>query len=314
MLFSSLTFIFVFLPLCLICYYIVPKCHKNYILLVFSFIFYAWGEPKAFLIMLIVIFINYIFALDIEEKPNLKKLFLVLDLVMNFGLLFYFKYFDFAINCLNRVMNKEYNLLHIVLPIGISFYIFQAVSYTIDVYRSSCKAQKNIIKLALYISFFPQLIAGPIVKYHDIERQISERTVTVKTFAEGAKRFILGLAKKVLIANNVAIFTDKVFDSFLNMSPGGLWLGALTYSLQIYYDFSGYSDMALGLGKIFGFDYPENFNYPYISTSITEFWRRWHISLSTWFKEYVYIPLGGNRCSKYRQIFNIFVVFLITGI
>lgn len=314
MLFSSLTFIFVFLPLVLLCYYLSPDRLKNYVLLLFSFVFYAWGEPKAFFIMLAVIGVNYIFALEIEKRRNLRTLFLVLDLVFSFGFLFYFKYIDFTITTINRVFHQQLSLLNVALPIGISFFIFQAVSYAIDVYRGDCKVQKNPFKLALYISFFPQLVAGPIVKYHDIEAQLNSRTVTAESFASGAKRFLIGLTKKVFVANTVALVADKVFDSFLQVDIPSLWIGALCYSLQIYYDFSGYSDMAIGLGKMFGFKFLENFNYPYISSSITEFWRRWHISLSTWFKEYVYISLGGNRCSKTRTVFNLFVVFLLTGI
>ncbi len=317
MVFSSLTFIYVFLPLTLLCYYLSPVKAKNYVLLFFSFCFYAWGEPKAFFVMLAVILLNYCFSLFIsrfDDNRTARTMLLALDLIGNLGILFYFKYIDFTIKTFNHFFNRDIGLLNIALPIGISFFIFQALSYTIDVFRKDCEVQKNPFKLALYISLFPQLIAGPIVKYHDIELQIDNRHIGISDFSAGIRRFILGLGKKVLIANICASVVDDVFSSFLEVNSLTLWVGALAYSLQIYYDFSGYSDMAIGLGKMFGFTFLENFNYPYISSSITEFWRRWHISLSTWFKEYVYIPLGGNRCSKVRNLFNIFVVFLLTGI
>lgn len=317
MLFSSLVFLFVFLPLVLLFYYILPKKFRNYELLFFSFIFYAWGEPRAFFVMLAIIFINYVFAIAVEKnhgRINAKRFLLAVCIVLNLGTLFYFKYLDFAVSMVNKVMKNEIPLFHIALPIGISFFIFQALSYTVDVFRNQCGAQKNPLKLALYVSLFPQLIAGPIVKYHDVAGQIDSRSVSLESFYAGVKRFIYGLSKKVLIANSTAYVADSVFSNYELASAGSLWIGILCYSLQIYYDFSGYSDMAIGLGKMFGFDFLENFNYPYISSSITEFWRRWHISLSTWFKEYVYIPLGGNRVSKKRNVFNVFVVFLLTGI
>ncbi len=314
MIFSSVTFLFVFLPLVLFFYYISAENIKNYVLLFFSFAFYAWGEPKAFFIMLSIIIINYFFALLIQCGGKCSALFLIIDLLLCFSFLFYFKYFDFAIRIFDRVSRKNIPLFNIALPIGISFYIFQAVSYTIDVFRKECSTQKNPLKLALYISFFPQLIAGPIVKYHEIEKQLDTRKISLPSFASGTRRFIYGLAKKTLIANTAATVADSIFFDAMGSDIPSLWIGAFAYSLQIYFDFSGYSDMALGLGKMFGFSFPENFNYPYISSSITEFWRRWHISLSTWFKEYVYIPLGGNRVSKARTVLNIFIVFLLTGL
>lgn len=317
MLFSSIVFLFVFLPLVLLFYYILPKKFRNYELLFFSFVFYAWGEPKAFFVMLAIVFINYVFAIAIECRKDsvaVNKILLAVCIALNLGTLFYFKYLDFAISIVNKVMRRDIPFYHIALPIGISFFIFQALSYTVDVFRKQCVAQKNPLKLALYVSLFPQLIAGPIVKYHDVADQIDNRCVSLESFYSGIKRFIYGLAKKVLIANSTAYIADNVFNNYELVSTGSLWIGIICYSLQIYYDFSGYSDMAIGLGKMFGFDFLENFNYPYISSSITEFWRRWHISLSTWFKEYVYIPLGGNRVSKLRNVFNVFVVFLLTGV
>ena len=317
MLFSSIVFLFVFLPLVLLFYYILPKKFRNYELLFFSFVFYAWGEPKAFFVMLAIVFINYVFAIAIECRKDsvaVNKILLAVCIALNLGTLFYFKYLDFAISIVNKVMRRDIPFYHIALPIGISFFIFQALSYTVDVFRKQCAAQKNPLKLALYVSLFPQLIAGPIVKYHDVADQIDNRCVSLESFYSGIKRFIYGLAKKVLIANSTAYIADNVFNNYELVSTGSLWIGIICYSLQIYYDFSGYSDMAIGLGKMFGFDFLENFNYPYISSSITEFWRRWHISLSTWFKEYVYIPLGGNRVSKLRNVFNVFVVFLLTGV
>lgn len=315
MVFSSMIFLCVFLPLVLCSYYICKNQYRNYVLLFFSFAFYAWGEPKAFLIMLAVILVNYCFAILIQEKKRFSKLFLTLDIIICLFCLYYFKYLDFSISVVNKFLHNNISLLHIALPIGISFYIFQSISYTVDVYRQQCKAQKNFAKLALYVSLFPQLIAGPIVKYHDIENEIDSRTISLDLFISGLRRFIIGLGKKVLIANAAASITDSVFLNDVNFAPSNiLWLGAIAYAIQIYYDFSGYSDMAIGLGNMFGFHFAENFNYPYISTSITEFWRRWHISLSTWFKEYVYIPLGGNRVSKIRTLINIGIIFLLTGI
>lgn len=314
MLFSSMTFVFMFLPLVCALYLLSKKELHNPILLVASILFYAWGEPQFLAIMLITIILNYYGAIIVEKSVN-KKIPLIITIISNLGFLIYFKYFNFILDNLNALLHSNIDPLNIIMPIGISFYTFQALSYVIDVYRGECKAQKDIYKLALFICLFPQLIAGPIVKYHDIADQIDDREVNFDKVTLGVKRFIIGLAKKMLIANTMGAIADKIFmqpaDSF---TPLTAWLGALSYTMQLYYDFSGYSDMAIGLGLIFGFTFMENFNYPYISKSITEFWRRWHISLSTWFKQYVYIPLGGNRKGNNRTYINLFIVFLLTGI
>ena len=314
MLFSSMTFIYVFLPVVLILYLITKKELHNPILLVASIIFYAWGEPRYLAIMLLTILVNYLGALGVEKYEKHKKPILILAILVNLGFLFYFKYFNFMIENINSIFHFDISLLKIVMPIGISFYTFQAMSYLIDVYRSEVKAQKDIYKLALYICLFPQLVAGPIVKYHDIEAQIVDREVNFEKVSYGVKRFIIGLSKKVLIANTFAAVADKIFiqDPHTFTHPIA-WLGAIAYTFQIYFDFSGYSDMAIGLGSIFGFKFLENFNYPYISRSVTEFWRRWHISLSTWFKQYVYISLGGNRAGLAKTCRNLIIVFLLTG-
>ena len=317
MVFSSMIFLWVFLPILLLTYFLVKDKYKNYVLLIFSLIFYAWGEPKYIVLMLISIILNYIFGILIDKTNNKTRLIvLILCILTNIGLLAYFKYFDFFVENINRIFGNEVlKAKHIVLPIGISFYTFQIMSYCIDLYRRDIKVQKNIFKLALYISFFPQLIAGPIVKYHDIDEQIDKREVTSEKFADGIRRFVYGLSKKVILANTLAIVADTCFDAtYSELSTVTAWIGAICYTLQIYYDFSGYSDMAIGLGKMFGFTFMENFNLPYISGSITDFWRRWHISLSTWFKEYIYIPLGGNRKGKNRTYINLWIVFLVTGI
>lgn len=318
MVFSSMTFIWIFLPILLFVYYISKEKYRNIILLFFSLIFYSWGEPKYIVLMLISILVNYIFGriLDKCNKKKNKKIVLIVSIVFNLGLLVYFKYFNFIATNIDNIIGQ--NVIpnkNIVLPIGISFYTFQIMSYIIDLYRGDIKVQKNLLNLALYISFFPQLIAGPIVKYKDIDEQLQKRTVTIEKFSNGIKKFVYGLAKKVIFANTLAYIADTIFNSnieLLNMPIA--WLGAICYTLQIYFDFSGYSDMAIGLGKMFGFEFMENFNLPYISESITEFWRRWHISLSTWFKEYLYIPLGGNRKGKIRTYINLLIVFLATGI
>lgn len=314
MLFSSMTFVFMFLPVVCALYLLCKKELHNPILLVASILFYAWGEPKFLAIMLITIILNYYGAIIVEKSVN-KKIPLIITIISNLGFLIYFKYFNFILDNLNALLHSNIDPLNIIMPIGISFYTFQALSYVIDVYRGECKAQKDIYKLALFICLFPQLIAGPIVKYHDIADQIDDREVNFDKVTLGVKRFIIGLAKKMLIANTMGAIADKIFtqpaDSF---TPLTAWIGALSYTMQLYYDFSGYSDMAIGLGLIFGFTFMENFNYPYISKSITEFWRRWHISLSTWFKQYVYIPLGGNRKGNNRTYINLFIVFLLTGI
>ena len=326
MLFNSITFLWLFLPVLLALYYSIGKIFpktKNYILLIFSLIFYAWGEPIYVLLMIVSIVVNYVFGLLIDRarkkrKKKQKVLWLVLDIVFNVGLLGHFKYFNFLVANVNSVFGAgTLTIGEIALPIGISFYTFQVMSYVIDLYRGEIKVQKNLSKLALYVSFFPQLIAGPIVKYHDIDKALSSRKETTEKFAYGVKRFIYGLAKKVLIADVMAAVVDTIFvpnAGAMGLTQPVAWLGAICYALQIFFDFSGYSDMAIGLGSMFGFKFMENFNLPYISGSITEFWRRWHISLSTWFKEYIYIPLGGNRKGKTRTYINLWIVFLVTGI
>lgn len=315
MLFSSISFIYVFLPAVCFLYLITRKELHNPILLIASIIFYAWGEPRYLAIMLVTIMVNYLGALLIEKYPLKKKLTLTLTIAANLGFLIYFKYFNFILGNINALLHTNIDFIKVVMPIGISFYTFQAMSYLIDVYRGECKAQKDIYKMALYICLFPQLIAGPIVKYHDVAEQIDSREVNFEKVDIGVKRFIIGLAKKMLIANTMGAIADKIFvqapDTF---TPLIAWIGSFAYSLQLFYDFSGYSDMAIGLGLIFGFRFMENFNYPYISKSITEFWRRWHISLSTWFRQYVYIPLGGNKISPNRTYINLAVVFFLTGL
>ena len=314
MLFSSIPFLYYFLSCVLILYFVVPKCLKNTVLLLSSLVFYAWGEPKYVLLMVVSITLGYVFGLLIEvwRGTKLSKLFLILSIVTSIGLLGYFKYADFFIANFNAVTGLSVPLLKIALPIGISFYTFQILSYTVDVYRGEVKAQRNYISLAAYVALFPQLIAGPIVRYSDIAAQLESRTHSFSNVALGTRRFILGLAKKVLIANALGELCD-IFKESNDKSVLFFWLYAIAFTLHIYFDFSGYSDMAIGLGKIFGFDFLENFDYPYISGSITEFWRRWHMSLGSWFRDYVYIPLGGNRVSKARWFLNIFIVWMLTG-
>ncbi|MBQ9957046.1 MAG: MBOAT family protein [Ruminococcus sp.] len=315
MLFSGIPFLFYFLPAVVILYYIVPKMLKNTLLLLASLIFYAWGEPVYVIFMVIGILIGYISGLLIHKFRDNKKLavtFLSLSAVVSLGMLGYFKYADFFISNFNAVTGLSVPLLRIALPVGISFYTFQTLSYTIDVFRGAVPPQKNLINLACYVSLFPQLIAGPIVRYSDVAEQLAVRTHSIDKCAEGIRRFVLGLSKKVLIANALGELC-AVYNSSDDKSVVFSWIYAISYSLQIYFDFSGYSDMAIGLGKIFGFDFCENFNYPYISKSITEFWRRWHMSLGSWFRDYVYIPLGGNRGSKIKHIRNIVIVWFLTG-
>jgi alginate O-acetyltransferase complex protein AlgI len=315
MLFSSTTFLFIFLPVVLAAYYLARASFRNFILLAASMFFYAWGEPRYLLIMISIVTVNYCSAILIERYRKYAKLILTLSILIDIGNLIYFKYTNFILENLNTIFDSNLDMLRVIMPIGISFYTFQAMSYLVDVYRKDCNVQKNYYDLMLYITLFPQMIAGPIVKYHDVEQQIGNRETTMKDFAAGLRRFITGLAKKVLIANTMGAVVERIFVmDTANFSTPIAWLGAISYSLQLYYDFSGYSDMAIGLGKMFGFTFLENFNYPYISKSITEFWRRWHISLSTWFKEYLYIPLGGNRLGNNRTYFNLFIVFLATGI
>lgn len=314
MLFSSIPFLFYFLPCVLILYFISPKPLKNTVLLITSLVFYAWDKPKFALIMVAAIALGYIFGLLIEkfrEKP-LGKVFLVLSVGSSVGMLGFFKYTDFFISSFNSVSGLAVPLTGIALPIGISFYTFQILSYTVDVYRGDVAAQKNPISLAAYVAMFPQLIAGPIVRYSDIEKQLVSRPHNFDAAAQGIRRFVLGLGKKILIANSLGELCD-VFKASDDKSVLFYWLYAIAFALHIYFDFSGYSDMAIGMGKVFGFDFLENFNYPYISGSVTEFWRRWHMSLGTWFRDYVYIPLGGNRVSKIKWLRNIFIVRLLTG-
>lgn len=315
MLFSSIPFLYYFIPAVIILYFISPKYLKNGVLLVSSLFFYGWGEPKYLIFMLFSITQGYIFGILIEKNRNKKqsKVFLVISVVLSLLLLGYCKYADFFISNFNAVTGMSIPLLKIALPIGISFYTFQILSYTVDVYRGSVPAQKNYINLAAYISMFPQLIAGPIVRYSDIAKQLDYRTHSIDDAATGIRRFIIGLSKKILIANTLGELV-AVFKASDEKSVLFFWTYSAAYMLHIYFDFSGYSDMAIGLGRLFGFRFPENFNYPYISASITEFWRRWHISLGSWFRDYLYIPLGGNRVSKPRWFLNIFIVWMATGL
>ena len=312
MLFSSIPFLFYFLPVVLILYAISPKKLKNFTLLVCSLVFYAWGEPRLVVLMLATVLIGYILGLLTERFPKYKKVFLALSLTLSLGFLGYYKYVDFFITNINSITGLSIPLLKVALPIGISFYTFQLLSYNVDVYRGNVPAQKNFIDLAAYIALFPQLIAGPIVRYSDVAAQLKYRTHTWDKTAQGVRRFVLGLAKKILIANALGELCD-IFRATGDQSVLYFWMYAVGFSLHIYFDFSGYSDMAIGLGKIFGFDFLENFNYPFISKSATEFWRRWHMSLGSWFRDYVYIPMGGSRVKKWRMFFNIFTVWMLTG-
>ena len=311
MLFSGIPFLFYFLPCVLLIYFIVPQKGRNAVLLAASLFFYGWGEPKFLLFMVFSIVQGYVFA-RLIWRGRRKKLFLTLSLVLSFALLGYCKYADFFIENFNAVTGLSLPLLKIALPIGISFYTFQIASYEIDVYRGDVAAQHNFIDFAAYVAMFPQLIAGPIVRYRDIAPQLKERTHSLEAAASGASRFAVGLGKKVLVANVLAQLVSA-YKASAEQTALYAWLYAIAFTLQIYFDFSGYSDMAIGLGRIFGFTFPENFRYPYIAKSITEFWRRWHMSLGTWFRDYLYIPLGGSRCSRIRHIFNILVVWMATG-
>ncbi len=333
MVFSSIIFIFFFLPLFLGIYFIIKKEYRNLFILLASLLFYFWGEAWYVLLMLGVSLLDYICGLIFtlirekesfsdEKKKKLSKIVLVLSIFTNLSILGIFKYFNFGIDSLNSLFqfiglgsDSLIRVAQITLPLGISFYTFQSMSYTIDVYRGEVPATKNIINYLSFVTLFPQLVAGPIVRYHDIAKQLVERVVTYEKFYTGIKRFIIGLAKKVLIANTVGSVADSIFAiSSPNLTFGVTWIGIICYTLQIFFDFSGYSDMAIGLGKMIGFDFLENFNYPYISKSIREFWRRWHISLSTWFRDYLYIPLGGNKMSTMRNYFNLLLVFLLCGL
>lgn len=313
MLFSGIPFLYYFLPVVLLLYFIAPKCLKNTVLLIASLFFYAWGEPKIVLIMIASILAGYVSGLLIEafRRKKTAKIVMIVSVVLQLGCLVYFKYMDFFIGNFNKVFGTEIPLLKIALPVGISFYTFQILSYTVDIYRGE-KAQKNPINLATYIAMFPQLIAGPIVRYKDIASELLVRRFTTEDVASGIRRFVFGLAKKVLLANQLGELCD-IFRMSQEKSVLFYWMYAVAFALHIYFDFSGYSDMAIGLGRIFGFHFVENFNYPFISGSVTEFWRRWHISLGSWFRDYVYIPLGGNRVPKWRWFMNIFIVWMLTG-
>ncbi len=315
MVFSSISFIYYFLAIVLTIYFILPNKLKNLVLFISSMVFYFYGEPKYIILMLATIFVSYIFGLlmDKFKDTKLKKVFFISSLVVTLGSLGIFKYSDFAISNINSLFSANIGLLNLILPIGISFYTFQIISYLADVYNGKVKVQKSFLKLATYVSLFPQLIAGPIVRYETIEEELDNRTHSFENFSKGITRFMIGLAKKVLIANALGQLCQIFFDTG-NKTVLFYWIYGISYSLQIYFDFSAYSDMAIGLGKIFGFNFLENFNYPYISKSITEFWRRWHISLGSWFRDYVYIPLGGNRVSKIKLLRNIFVVWFLTGL
>ena len=316
MVFSSTIFLCVYLPLVLLGYYICPKKGRNLFLLIVSLVFYAWGEPKYVFLMIFSILVNYIFGRLMDKnrgRQKRMKLLLVLSVVIDLGLLSVFKYTDFVITNINAIFGSSFDLLNIALPIGISFYTFQAMSYTIDVYRDDVRVQKNLIDFGMYITMFPQLIAGPIVRYADVQDQLAERSVTTADFSEGVMRFVVGLGKKVLLANQMGAVWSDIYALGGDVSALMAWTGAIAYTFQIYFDFSGYSDMAIGLGRMFGFKFPENFRYPYQSVSITDFWRRWHITLSTWFKEYLYIPLGGNRRGLARQALNLLIVWSLTG-
>ena len=312
MVFCSQIFIFLFLPLCLIFYYLLPKFFRNSVLLLFSVFFYAWGEIQYLSLIFFSILFNYIIGLLIA-KWNRKQLILAVGIIVNLSSLLYYKYLGFFASIFH--IDLEANLKNMVLPLGISFYTFHSISYLIDIYRKKAIAQKNLIKMGLYIVNFPQLVAGPIVRYHDVENQLSFRNHTINRFINGASLFIVGLSKKVIIANTLGEMADAMFRANIDyINSFQVWIGVLAYTLQIYFDFSGYSDMAIGLGRMFGFEFKKNFNFPYISKSIKEFWRRWHISLSNWFRDYVYIPLGGNKGSNGRTAMNLFAIFILCGL
>lgn len=318
MVFSSAVFLFAFLPVTVGIYYLSNARIQNYWLLVTSLFFYAWGEPQYIVLMIFSIVANYLFGRIVEWLRESKqtagcKVFLCIAVMFNLGLLGYYKYAGFLVQNLNRVLSVNWDIPQVALPIGISFYTFQILSYVIDVYRGNVPAQRNILNLGLYISFFPQLIAGPIVRYIDIEDQIRHRSMSMDKAYEGIRRFMVGFSKKILIADQLAPLVDTIFGAG-GISAPSAWVGAIAYTFQIFFDFSGYSDMAIGLGKIFGFEFAQNFNFPYISRSIQEFWRRWHISLSTWFKDYVYIPLGGSRNGVWKTYRNLIIVFFLTGL
>lgn len=318
MVFSSLIFIFIFLPLVLVSYYIAPRRLRNTVILLASLLFYAWGEPTYIILIIISILINYLGALlirvHIKNKDKSKFIFITL-LLIDISILFFFKYYGFAIECLGSIIGLDLKVKSISLPLGISFYTFQQISYIADIYMQKVKPERNLIDFATYITMFPQLIAGPIVKYEDIHKQLANRKESINKFGEGVQRFIIGLGKKVILANNIGLIWTQVKEVNLNdLSVVLSWIGIIAFTLQIYFDFSGYSDMAIGLAKMFGFDFLGNFDYPYISKSITEFWRRWHMSLGGWFREYIYIPLGGNKKGTLIQVRNLFIVWFTTGL
>lgn len=317
MVFSSILFIFRFLPIAIVTYFLTPTKYKNFTLLILSLIFYCWGETKYIFIMFASILVDYSASLAIEKYRHNKRAtigFLCISIIFNLGMLFFFKYSNFFIDNINSIFNLTLNHIKITLPLGISFYTFQTMSYTIDVYMGNVKAEKNIINFGAFVCLFPQLIAGPIVRYTDISEELKERVVDKNQIEQGIELFILGLGRKVLIANNIGmLWTEVETLGFAAVSTPLAWLGVIAFGLQIYFDFSGYSLMAIGLGKILGFNFPMNFNHPYISRSISEFWRRWHITLGSWFREYVYIPMGGNRVARGRVIFNLFTVWFLTG-
>lgn len=317
MVFSSLLFLFIFLPVVILAYYIAPKKIHNLILFIASLVFYAWGEPVYIVIMLFSSLVDYSCGILIDrnrDKKTFSKSILLLSIFINLGLLGFFKYYSFFIGSINGFLGTSLRNFNITMPIGISFYTFQTMSYTIDVYRGKFPAQRNIIDYGTYVSLFSQLIAGPIVLYDTIAYQLKNRRESIAAFGEGVERFVIGLGKKVLLANNIGLLWEEIQKVPEELTIVSAWLGIIAFAFQIYFDFSGYSDMAIGLGKIFGFDFPENFRYPYISKSITEFWRRWHISLGAWFKDYVYIPLGGSRCNKLKLYRNLFIVWFLTGL
>ena len=316
MIFSSIEFLFFFLPIFLILYYVLPFKAKNVVLLIASLLFYSWGEPVYIFLMIISSILGYVFAILIDKasKHFYKCLLLLVSVIINVSILGFFKYADFLIDIINK-FGTNIEPLNIGLPIGISFFTFQIMSYIFDVYKGELKSEKSLLVIMTYVSMFPQLIAGPIVRFKTVAEQMRSREISLNNYTLGLKRFLFGLFKKVIIANNIGMLWESIKCMDLtSLSTAGAWLGAAAFSLQLYFDFSGYADMAIGLGKMLGFDYNENFNYPYISKSITEFWRRWHMSLSTWFRDYIYIPLGGNRCSKPKHIFNIMVVWTLTGL
>lgn len=319
MVFSSVTFLVYFLPIVVCLYYLAPAGMRNLLLLVTSLFFYAWGEPVYVVLMIFSIVLNYFTGIVLDyalyDKPSATKLIVGINVLLNLSILGFFKYADFLVNNLNSICGTNIELLNLPLPIGISFYTFQAMSYIIDLYRGKVQVQKDFVAFGTYIALFPQLIAGPIVRFKSIEEQLVYRIHSWENFSQGAKLFIIGMGKKVILANNVGMLWDSIAATEVgNLSVATAWIGAIAFTMQIYFDFSGYSDMAIGLGKMFGFDFPKNFDYPYLSRSVTEFWRRWHISLSSWFREYVYVPLGGNRKGLVRQLLNILIVWSLTGL